>query len=84
MLTGSEAVVHALGHAAEPITEQRDGQAAEAPPRQQQKSRVVRPGEKRTKKGKRRINSGGPPPPLPPEDFVKIQAISKRSEVSKT
>ena len=46
----------------------------------QQKSKVVRPGEKRSKKGKRRINSGLPPP-LAPDDYVKVVPVSKQSEV---
>lgn len=47
----------------------------------QQKSKVVRPGEKRSKKGKRRNNSGVPPP-LAPDDYVKVVPVSKQSEVS--
>lgn len=53
--------------------------ASEAVP-QQQRSKVVKPGEKRTKKGKRRINSAVPPP-LATDDYVRVVPVSKRSEV---
>ena len=49
-------------------------------PQLPQKSRVAKPGEKRSKKGKRRINSGVPPP-LAPDDYVKVVPVSKQSEV---
>lgn len=68
--------------------EQRDGQGdaeaqpASAPkrPAAQQRSRVVKPGERRSKKGKKRMHTGDPPS-LAATDYVKVVAVSKRSEV---
>ena len=62
--------------------EDKTGQVEEVPAvtLPQQKSKVVKPGEKRSKKGKRRINSGLPPP-LAPDDYVKVVPVSKQSEV---
>ena len=73
-------------HETESLEEAQEGRAdqkgaASAAPQLQQKSRVVKPGEKRSKKGKRRINSGVPPP-LAPDDYVKVVPVSKQSEVS--
>ena len=56
-------------------------EAGAAASQMQQKSRVVKAGEKRSKKGKRRINSGLPPP-LAPDDYVKVVPVSKQSEAS--
>ena len=65
-----------------PLPGQRDGQGdAVAAQEAQPRSRVVKPGDKRSKKGKRRIDSGAPPP-LAPDDYVKVVPVSKRSEVS--
>lgn len=45
------------------------------------RSKVVKSGEARSKKGKRKANGAGKPPPLDPTDFVKVTHLSRRSEV---
>jgi hypothetical protein len=50
-------------------------------PPPQQKSRVVKAGEKRSKKGKRRMHAQVQPPTLGPDDYVAVIPVPKRSEV---
>lgn len=47
----------------------------------QQKSQVVKPGEKRSKRGKRKAAVIGEPPPLAPDDYVRQPPGPKKGEV---
>ena len=46
------------------------------------RSKVVKAGEPRSKKGKKKVNGSGKPPKLEQDDYVKITHVPRKSEVS--